>query len=123
MANIRISDMLRDVIRSESEYKQLYNTLYKYISGGSRFFQGPALVTGLSDGARNVLCASLAAEEALLTRGETKKTPLILVSDEKTAYSMRNKLSAFWRTFMCFRRVISISTMSALFPRNGNMSV
>ena len=102
MANIRISDMLRDVIRSESEYKQLYNTLYKYISGGSRFSQGPALVTGLSDGARNVLCASLAAEEALLTRGETKKTPLILVSDEKTAYSMRNKLSAFLENVYVF---------------------
>ena len=58
---IRISDMLRDVIRSENEYKQLYNTLYKFISGGSRFSQGSALITGLSDGARNVLCASLAA--------------------------------------------------------------
>lgn len=92
---IRISDMLRDVIRSENEYKQLYNTLYKFISGGSRFSQGPALITGLSDGARNVLCASLAAEEAFLQGENAKKTPLILVPDEKTAYSMRTKLSAF----------------------------
>ena len=61
MAAIGISEMLCEVIRSESEYKQLYNTLYKYVSGGSRFSQGPALITGLSDGARNVLCASLAA--------------------------------------------------------------
>ena len=60
MAAIGISEMLCEVIRSESEYKQLYNTLYKFISGGSRFSQGPSLITGLSDGARNVLCASLA---------------------------------------------------------------
>ena len=55
MAAIGISEMLCEVIRSESEYKQLYNTLYKFISGGSRFSQGPSLITGLSDGARNVL--------------------------------------------------------------------
>lgn len=95
MAAIGISEMLCEVIRSESEYKQLYNTLYKYISGGSRFSQGPALITGLSDGARNVLCASLAAESAFLSDKDGKKTPLILVPDEKTAYSMRSKLSAF----------------------------
>ena len=95
MATIGISEMLCEVIRSESEYKQLYNTLYKFISGGSRFSQGPSLITGLSDGARNVLCASLAAESAFLTGEDGKKTPLILVPDEKTAYSMRSKLSAF----------------------------
>ena len=49
MAAIGISEMLCEVIRSESEYKQLYNTLYKFISGGSRFSQGPSLITGLSE--------------------------------------------------------------------------
>ena len=102
MAAIGISEMLCEVIRSESEYKQLYNTLYKFISGGSRFSQGPSLITGLSDGARNVLCASLAAESAFLTGEDGKKTPLILVPDEKTAYSMRSKLSAFLENVYVF---------------------
>ena len=46
MAAIGISEMLCEVIRSESEYKQLYNTLYKFISGGSRFRYSlqPALI-------------------------------------------------------------------------------
>lgn len=95
-----VSEMLLEVLRGESEYRQLYNTLYKYIGGGVRFSQGPALVTGLSDGARNVLCAALAREEAFL--GETSKTPLILVPDEKTAYSMCAKLSAFLENVCVF---------------------
>ncbi|MBQ8758864.1 MAG: hypothetical protein IJZ20_04135, partial [Clostridia bacterium] len=45
----------------------------------------------LSDGTRNVLCASVLSEEAL-KNGEAS---IVIVPDEKTAYSLLNKLSAF----------------------------
>lgn len=91
MENKGISQMLISIIRGEGEYKLLYNTLNKFNSGGSRYSQGPALINGLSDGTRNLLCASLLQEESLSANG----TGLVIVPDEKTAYSLQVKLSAF----------------------------
>lgn len=82
--------MLVETLRAENEYKQLYNTLNRFNAGGERYSQGPALITGLSDGARNVLCASLVTEENI-----GKGTAVIIVPDEKTAYGLCTKLSAF----------------------------
>ncbi len=91
MQNKNISRMLIDTIRGENEYKLLYNTLNKFNAGGSRYSQGPALITGLSDGTRNVICASVLSEETLHNGGAS----VVIVPDEKTAYSLLNKLSAF----------------------------
>ena len=91
MQNKNISRMLIDTIRVENEYKLLYNTLNKFNAGGSRYSQGPALITGLSDGTRNVICASVLSEETLHNGGAS----VVIVPDEKTAYSLLNKLSAF----------------------------
>ena len=91
MQNKNISQMLVSVIREENEYKQLYNTLNKFNAGGSRYAQGPALITGLADGTRNVLCASVLSEENL----QNGSTSVVIVPDEKTAYGLLNKLSAF----------------------------
>ena len=103
MLNGKIAALLLDVIRNENEYKQLYNTLHKFSAGGRRFSQGPALVTGLSDGARNVLCASLALEEDLCPAASEGKTPfMVLVPDEKTAYAMQRALSAFLENVYVF---------------------
>ena len=88
------SKMLVEILKSENEYKLLYNTLNKFNSGGARFHQGPALITGLSDGTRNVICACLAREEAFWCK-EKNSTFLIIVPDERTAYNLQNKLSAF----------------------------
>ncbi len=95
MSTNKISVMLTDIIRRESEYKSLYNLLNKFNAGGERYSQGPALVTGLSDGVRNVLCASLLLEEELSSAKDGKNCDVVLVPDEKTAYNMKNKLSAF----------------------------
>jgi len=91
MQNKNISRMLIDTIRGENEYKLLYNTLNKFNAGGSRYSQGPALITGLSDGTRNVICASVLSEETLHNGGAS----VVIVPDEKTAYSLLGKLSAF----------------------------
>lgn len=91
MQNKNISQMLISTIRTENEYKLLYNTLNKFNAGGSRYSQGPALITGLSDGTRNVICASVLSEESLHDGGAS----VVIVPDEKTAYSLLNKLSAF----------------------------
>ncbi len=91
MQNKNISQMLISTVREENEYKLLYNTLNKFNAGGSRYTQGPALITGLSDGVRNVLCAATLLEESL----KKDKTGVVIVPDEKTAYNMLSKLSAF----------------------------
>lgn len=94
MQSKNMSQMLLEILRGENEYKLLYNTLNKFNVGGARFHQGPALITGLSDGARNVICASLATEEAFGSKDENS-TFLIIVPDERTAYDLKTKLSAF----------------------------
>ena len=97
------SDMLIDVIRQNGEYKLLYNTLYKFSAGGKRYSQGPALITGIADGVRNVLAAALSLEEGLKAKPEEcSAIPLIVVPDEKTAYSMQTKLSAFVENVLVF---------------------
>ncbi|MBO4343262.1 MAG: transcription-repair coupling factor, partial [Clostridia bacterium] len=86
-----VSDFLVGMIRRETEYKQMLETLYRFSAGGKAYTQGPALVTGVSDGARNAIISSLVLEKKL----SEGKTAVVLVPDEKTAYSLKNKLSAF----------------------------
>ena len=86
-----VSDFLVGMIRRETEYKQMLETLQRFSAGGKAYTQGPALVTGVSDGARNAIISSLVLEKKL----SEGKTAVVLVPDEKTAYSLKNKLSAF----------------------------
>ena len=99
MQSNSLSQMLINVVRAENEYKQLYNVLNRFSAGGERYSQGPALITGLSDGTRNVLCASFVLEENL--KG-ADGTSVIIVPDEKTAYDLQNKLSAFTDSMRVF---------------------
>ena len=86
-----VSDFLVGMIRRETEYKQMLESLYRFSAGGKAYTQGPALVTGVSDGARKAIISSLVLEKKL----SEGKTAVVLVPDEKTAYSLKNKLSAF----------------------------
>ena len=87
--------LLLDVLQSENDYRSLVDTLARFFHGGKSFKQGPALVTGVADGLLTVLCASLAKEERLKPKGETASPAIILVPDEKTAYSLKTHLAPF----------------------------
>ena len=98
-----LSGMLLQVIKNESEYKSMCASLSKFSAGGRRYTQGPLLATGLSDGVRNLLCAGLALEKFGVSETEVpNEASLIIVPDEKTAYSMQNRLSAFLENVRVF---------------------
>ncbi len=87
-----VSEFLVGMIRKENEYKRMLEGLQRFCAGGPKYTQGPVLVTGVSDGARNVIVSSLILEKKL---SEGKGASVVIVPDEKTAYSLKNRLSAF----------------------------
>ena len=83
-------------VKSLKEYKEIYSLLSRFSKTSSKYSQGVCYTTGLCDGMRNTLCASLCTDtEGFFEKGGDKKTSLVLCAEEKTAYSVKSALCAF----------------------------
>ena len=78
--------LLCDAVKKENQYKKLAGSLGNYSI--KNFRQQPAFVTGLSDTPLAALFSSLCDEKVL-----QDKTSLIIVPDEKTAFSLYTAIS------------------------------
>ena len=82
-------------VKSLSEYKEIYSLLSRFSRMGEKYTQGVCYITGLSEGMRDALCAAVTEERAAFTSDGEKNCSLVICPEEKTAYSVREALSAF----------------------------
>ncbi len=82
-------------VKSLAEYKEIFSLLSRFTRTKEGFSQGVCYVTGLSDGLRDVLSASLLSERENFDRDGGKKCATVLCAEEKTAYSVKESLCAF----------------------------
>ena len=82
-------------VKSLSEYKEIHSLLSRFTRTGEGYSQGVLYVTGLSDGLRDTLCASLLSERHDFDRNGEKACAMVVCAEEKTAYAVRESLCAF----------------------------
>ncbi len=78
--------------KSLGEYKEIHSLLSRFSRMGERYTQGVCYLTGLSEGMRDVLCASVVSDREAF--GRTKECAVVICPEEKTAYSAKSALSA-----------------------------
>ena len=79
------------MVKSLNEYKEIHSLLSRFSRMGDRYSQGVCYLTGLSEGLRDVLCASLVYDRQDFSK--TRECALIICPEEKTAYSVKSALS------------------------------
>jgi len=80
------------MVKSLTEYKEIHSLLSRFKRMGDRYSQGVCYLTGLSEGLRDVLCASIVSDRDSF--GRTTECALVICPEEKTAYSVKSALSA-----------------------------
>ena len=80
------------MVKSLNEYKEIHSLLSRFKRMGDRYSQGVCYLTGLSEGLRDVLCASLVYDRQDFAK--ESECSLVICPEEKTAYSVKSALCA-----------------------------
>ena len=80
------------MVKSLNGYKEIHSLLSRFKRMGDRYTQGVCYLTGLSEGLRDALCASLVFDRESF--GKSKECALVICPEEKTAYSVKGSLCA-----------------------------
>ncbi len=80
------------MVKSLNEYKEIHSLLSRFKRMGDRYSQGVCYLTGLSEGLRDVLCASLVYDRQDFAK--ERECSLVICPEEKTAYSVKSALCA-----------------------------
>ncbi|MBE6680861.1 MAG: transcription-repair coupling factor [Ruminococcaceae bacterium] len=80
------------MVKSLNEYKEIHSLLSRFKRMGDRYSQGVCYLTGLSEGLRDVLCASLIYDREDFSK--ERECALVICPEEKTAYSAKSAFCA-----------------------------
>ena len=84
-----------EMVKDLSEYKEIYSLLSRFSRMGERYTQGVCYLTGLSEGLRDALCASVVFDKENFSKDENKQCAIVVCPEEKSAYSVKDALTAF----------------------------
>ena len=88
---------LIQAVKSLNEYKEIHSLLSRFSRMGEKYSQGVCYLTGLSEGMRELVCASVISDSEAF--GKQGQCSVVLCPEEKTAYSVKSSLIAM--NFRC----------------------
>lgn len=94
MANIKgFANPLFSGIEAIKETQDIKDMLLRFTKAGNLYTQGLCYATGLSDGQRDVLCASIMSDDTIFSKNSQNNTGIILCPDEKTSYNCKSAMT------------------------------
>ncbi|MBQ7399755.1 MAG: transcription-repair coupling factor [Clostridia bacterium] len=84
-----------EMVKKLPEYKEIHSLLSRFSRMGEKYSQGVCYLTGLSEGLRDCLAATIFSDRACYSKDGKSGCCVCICPEEKTAYSVKSALCAF----------------------------
>ena len=84
-----------EMVKKLPEYKEIHSLLSRFSRMGEKYSQGVCYLTGLSEGLRDCLAATVFSDRACYSKDGKSGCCVCICPEEKTAYSVKSALCAF----------------------------